>query len=501
MAANISSGNGQSYDPGEGNRIFQGLDPDVALVQEMNVGSNSAPEYRSWVNANFGSSFSYFVESGKNIPNGIVSRYPIIDSGVWDDPEIGDREFVWARIDLPGEINLLAVSVHFKASSGSTNVSRRNNQAEALVSYIGGEIEPTDRLVIAGDFNTYSRTEACVGTLSSRVVTTAPWPADQAGNTNTNSGQTSPYDWVMPGPGLAAWSTPLVIGSNTFPNGLVFDSRDYSPLAEVSPVQLGDSGATGMQHMAVMRAFLVPTNDPPVIAGPAVVSASVSQNGFPDAFGLTLAAADADGDPLSWSISGAASHGTASLGPPASGGSVAVKYQPANDYTGGDSFVARVSDGRGGTDTVTVVVTVNPVSALDAWTYDHFAPLAPETEETLWGDAADPDRDGLRNIEEFAQGLDPMTGDSGPALLACAVTPAEGTVFLSYKIRMDGGSPALDYEVQTVANLGGIWAELDAGEYTVTGETDLGGGFILRTLRLDQVVQPSTRFFRLGLGR
>ncbi len=32
MAANLTSENFSSYDPGEGNRIFQGLDPDIALV-------------------------------------------------------------------------------------------------------------------------------------------------------------------------------------------------------------------------------------------------------------------------------------------------------------------------------------------------------------------------------------------------------------------------------------------------------------------------------------
>ena len=32
MAANTSSGNRQSYDPGEGTRIFQGLDPDIVLI-------------------------------------------------------------------------------------------------------------------------------------------------------------------------------------------------------------------------------------------------------------------------------------------------------------------------------------------------------------------------------------------------------------------------------------------------------------------------------------
>ncbi|MEK7949089.1 Ig-like domain-containing protein [Luteolibacter soli] len=358
MAANISSGNNQSYDAGHGNRIFDGLNPDVALVQEMNVGGNSAAEYRAWVNAYFGSTFSYFVESGKNIPNGIVSRYPILASGVWDISDLTDREFVWARIDLPGDMNLLAVSVHLKSSSDSA--SRRQTEAQQLAGYIAAEKKATDHVVIGGDFNTYSRTESCVTALASTVVTTAPWPADQSGNTNTNAGQSSPYDWVMPSSSLAALSTPLVISPNTHTNGLVFDSRDYTPLSAVSPVQSGDSGATGMQHMAVMRAFLIPTNEPPVITAGTSVAVTLSRNNTPTAFSRSLTATDADSDPLTWTISTAAAHGTAGVVAPATGGTVALSYTPTTNYTGSDSFVVRVADGQGGTDTITVNLTIEP---------------------------------------------------------------------------------------------------------------------------------------------
>jgi endonuclease/exonuclease/phosphatase family metal-dependent hydrolase len=358
MAANISSGNDQSYDAGHGSRIFDGLNPDVALVQEMNVGSNTAANYRAWVDAYFGSTFSYHVESGKSIPNGIVSRYPIIASGVWNDSDLSDREFVWARIDLPGDMNLLAVSVHLKASSDSA--SRRQAQAVQLAGYIAGEKKATDHVVIGGDFNTYSRTESCVTALSSTVVTTAPWPADQAGNTNTNSGQSSPYDWVMPSSSLAAFSTPLVIAPNTHTNGLVFDSRDYTPLSAVTPVQSTDSGATGMQHMAVMRAFLIPTNEAPVITAGTSIAVTLSRNNTPTPFSRSLTATDSDSDLLTWSISTQAAHGTAGVVAPATGGTVALSYMPVTNYTGTDSFVVRVADGQGGTDTITVNLTIQP---------------------------------------------------------------------------------------------------------------------------------------------
>jgi hypothetical protein len=50
----------------------------------------------------------------------------------------------------------------------------------------------------------------------------------------------------------------VVIGAASFAPGLVFDSRVYTPLSDVAPVVVGDSGASGMQHMAVIRDFALP---------------------------------------------------------------------------------------------------------------------------------------------------------------------------------------------------------------------------------------------------
>lgn len=359
MAANTSSGNLQSYDPGHGNRIFQGLDPDIALVQEMNVtlngSKNSTATYRQWVNENFGTSFHYHVETGKSIPNGIVSRYPFLATGVWEDTQMPDREYVWARIDIPGDMNLLAISVHLSSGGGS---STRNTQAGNLRTLIQANKQATDHVVLGGDFNTDSRSEACLSTLASVVVTSSPWPVDQAGLGGTNASRAKPYDWVAPGSSLAALSTPLVIGSNSFANGLVFDSRVYTPLSAVAPVMAGDSGATNMQHMAVMRAFLIPTNDPPVIAQGTSVSVTLSANNSPTAFSRSLSATDSEGDPLTWTILTPASHGTAGVQAPSIANSVNLSYQPVANYTGSDSFVVRVSDGNGGTDTITVNLTI-----------------------------------------------------------------------------------------------------------------------------------------------
>jgi endonuclease/exonuclease/phosphatase family metal-dependent hydrolase len=253
-AANITSGNLQRYEA-PGIRILQGLRPDIALLQEMNHGDSSSASIRAFVDTAFGPEFHYYREPTGHIPNGIVSRYPIVASGSWDQPDMTDREFAWARIDIPGPLDLWAVSVHLKAG-GAT--ARRRDEAEALARVIAAEVPAADYLVIGGDFNTDARTEPCLGELADVVVTTAPWPADPAGDGDTNASRDSPYDWVLFDRDLASHAVAVDIGAGRYRDGLVFDSRRYQPLADVAPVQAGDSGAPSMQHMAVVRDVRLP---------------------------------------------------------------------------------------------------------------------------------------------------------------------------------------------------------------------------------------------------
>ena len=258
MAANISSGNYQSYDPGEGGRIFQGTKPDVVMIQEFNYKTGSTADIREFVSTYFDSSFSSYRESGAQIPNGIISRYPIVESGEWTDSEVSNRDFAWARIDIPGPVDLWAVSVHLLTRSSGA----RQSEASQLVNYIKGKVPTGDYLAIGGDFNTGSRDEAAVNTLRSVVVTTNPPPLDCNGKSGTNASRAKPYDWVLADGDLDAYKTATVIGTRTFPTGLVADTRTHSPLAEISPARAGDSGATNMQHMGIVRDFLIPTGAP-----------------------------------------------------------------------------------------------------------------------------------------------------------------------------------------------------------------------------------------------
>lgn len=258
MAANITSGNGQSYDPGEGIRIFQGTRPDVVMIQEFNYGDNSATAVRQFVDTAFGPSFFYYRETGAQIPNGVISRWPILDAGEWADPEVSNRDFAWARIDVPGPRDLWAVSVHLLTS----NSTERNSEATSLVSRITANFPESDYLAIGGDFNSDNRDEPLFSTFSQLVTTVGPHPADRNGNTNTNAGRGKPYDHVLVDGDLYQHRTSTVIGGSSFSAGLVVDTRVYSPIEEIAPAVSSDSAATNMQHMAVIKDFIIPGDTP-----------------------------------------------------------------------------------------------------------------------------------------------------------------------------------------------------------------------------------------------
>lgn len=259
VAANLTSGNHQSYSPdnanhsnpeGAGARILKALRPDVVLIQEFNTGT----PVRQWINATFGEDFSFFQEEAAEIPNGIISRYPILESGEWDDPHVDNRDFVWARIALPDGSRLLAVSVHLYSKKPGT----RADEAEELVRLVKANRKPGERVVIGGDFNLRDLSEQALNVLSQIVTIPNDLPSDAAGNRNTNSPRNRPYDFVLVDPETQRACTPVEIAAQKFEFGLVFDSRIFEPVAGVPPVQAGDSATPQMQHMAVVRDFALP---------------------------------------------------------------------------------------------------------------------------------------------------------------------------------------------------------------------------------------------------
>jgi ELWxxDGT repeat protein len=118
--------------------------------------------------------------------------------------------------------------------------------------------------------------------------------------------------------------------------------------------------ATSANGHSVTRAYDVwytpSANSAPVIAEGASTLVNMSYGGSPVAFDLTLHASDTDGDALTWAISSAAFNGTASA--TGAGTSKSITYVPNDSFIGHDHFVVRVSDGRGGIDSILVKVNI-----------------------------------------------------------------------------------------------------------------------------------------------
>lgn len=268
MSANLN-GNSQTYQP-FAIRIFQGLKPDVVAIQEFNYNNNTTADIRSFVDTAFGTNFSYYREpftGNGDLPNGIISRYPIINAGSWTDNSVGNRGFAWAQIDLPGTNDVYVVSVHLLTSSATA----RNTEAVQLKGLMQSNFPANAWIVLAGDFNTDNRTEAAMTTFGT-FLSDNPIPTDNNGNQFTSQNRNHPHDYVLPSFSFTNVETASVFPSHTFPSGLVFDSTVYTPLSDVTPVQFGDS--TNAQHMAVIKDFLVSgtivggTNPPAVTTQP-----------------------------------------------------------------------------------------------------------------------------------------------------------------------------------------------------------------------------------------
>lgn len=123
-----------------------------------------------------------------------------------------------------------------------------------------------------------------------------------------------------------------------------------------------------------------PVSPPPPPANRAPVATNDAVRTDPGQAALVSVLAndsDPDGDALTVTSISSASHGTAILN--ANG---TVTYTPATGYTGTDSFTYIVADGRGGTATGTVNVTIAAIAPVQSsWPAEVFAPYV---DATLW---------------------------------------------------------------------------------------------------------------------
>lgn len=172
-------------------------------------------------------------------------------------------------------------------------------------------------------------------------------------------------------------------------------SLSYSPAASYVGTETFTytiSDGSGGSDTATVTITVQAVNQPPVITQGTSTGVTMDEDSSPTAFSLTLNATDGDGDTLTWSIKTQAARGTASAS--GTGASKAITYIPNANVNGSDSFVVRVSDGNGGTDDITVNVTIdeqndNPTPADDSPHVDEKS--SNNTLYPLFNDSASPD--------------------------------------------------------------------------------------------------------------
>ncbi len=169
-------------------------------------------------------------------------------------------------------------------------------------------------------------------------------------------------------PDAAATLTITAVDSPTTQGGTATisgSSISYTPLAGFDGTDSFDYTISDglLTDTATVSITVRNLNNPPVIDQISPQAISVDEDGSTLSTPLNLTAVDSDvSDSLTWSIYDQGNIGTASFSGGNTGTSVNVYYVPNANVNGTDSFVVRVSDGKGGTDDFTVNVTINEVN-------------------------------------------------------------------------------------------------------------------------------------------
>jgi len=170
-------------------------------------------------------------------------------------------------------------------------------------------------------------------------------------------------------------------------------SRGQHTFRVVAVDQVGHADAT-----AATWTWSVGANRAPSAAGDSVSTNENAAKQVP----VLANDSDPDGDALSVTGAGPAAHGTVVMNADGT-----VTYKPATNYFGPDSFGYTISDGRGGTNSATVSVTVVHINQPPTATNDT-ATTARSTKATIkvLANDSDPDRDALKvtSVGRFTKG-------------------------------------------------------------------------------------------------
>jgi large repetitive protein len=270
------------------------------------------------------------------------------------------------------------------------------------------------------------------GLTTSRTFT---WTITNPAPTASNDSATTTEDTPVNIPVLANDSDPdadpLTVISATANHGTVTVNPDgtlrYIPDANYNgpdAITYTISDGNGGFSTAAVTVTVTPVNDPPVANN----DTTLTNEDTPVTIAVLGNDTDADGDPLTVTVA-SSPNGTVIINPDGT-----ISFTPASNFNGPTTITYAISDGKGGTSTATVTVTVDPVNDAPVATND-VATTNEDTPITIPVLANDTDIDG-----------DPLTVVSATAPNGTVVINPDGTITYTPRSNFNG-TDTITYQI------------------------------------------------------
>ncbi|MEK7412165.1 MAG: Ig-like domain-containing protein, partial [Planctomycetota bacterium] len=340
---------------------------------------------------------AYYVSSGDyigsdsivfSLSDGVCTSAPATITVTVD--AVGDTLLGWKCPDVSGTpltdatwvaSNMQSAAVVFGSGSPRTNpfaykdqilIKSTNGVALSTTKYLGWTVAPASgyrQSLSRTSFGLMTNWSSTITTLNSelRVSTDgfATWTAVPllAGQTSSIVADDNKYQFQAINTadlsGVAALQNTTAAAEfrlYQWHNGTATDGSGIGRITDVGTDKIED---------LVVQGTVVPIsgNNAPVISTTKPASLTTLED---TSNSLVIAASDPDANPLSWSVQTQGTLGTMVVTSP--GNSTTATYTPTANLNGSDVVVVRVSDGLGGTDTITVNVTITAVNDAPSFT-------------------------------------------------------------------------------------------------------------------------------------
>ncbi|UCE03716.1 MAG: tandem-95 repeat protein, partial [Candidatus Latescibacterota bacterium] len=342
---------------------------DVApLHGNVVLGTDGSFDYTPHANYNGADLFTYIVDDGTAADSASVA---IVVNAVNDAPSVTGESFTIAEdstlvVAAPG---VLANDADVDGDALAASVSTDPAHGTLTLAPDGGFTYAPDADFNGSDSFTYrvadglgGESEATV-TLTLLPVNDAPAAQDDYYTVAEDGTRNEPAPGVLANDVDVDADALTVTPTSAPANGSLTLNADgsfvYTPAPDFDGLDsftYSVSDGQGGVDNASVTLDVGAVNDPPVAANDAYSTPEDSTLSVP-APGLLSNDADADGDPLSAQVASGPAQGTLTLDPDGS-----FTYTPNPNFNGADAFTYMISDGKGGSDTASVDLSVSPLN-------------------------------------------------------------------------------------------------------------------------------------------